>query len=104
MLTLVNTAQLDTNTTAQRYDCDTTVQCNGTSLWGHTAGRKVRVTHIDVITDTDFNCTMVNVTHDSTWDIYTDKAFEAAISKLLGYTVSFTEQGMQDNARASMEC
>jgi hypothetical protein len=46
---------------------------------------------------------MVNVTHDSTWDIYTDSAFEAAISEALGFTVGFTEQGMQEDEFASME-
>ena len=41
--------------------------------------------------------------HDSTWDIYTDYGFAAAISKALGYEVRFTEQGMQDDYCASME-
>jgi len=104
MLKLVETEQFDDNTTVTRYDCNETVQCNGTSLWGDTAGRKVHITHIDVIEEADFDYTSVNVTHDSTWDIYTDKAFEAAVSKLLGFAVFFTEQGMQDDAYASMEC
>jgi hypothetical protein len=43
------------------------------------------------------------VMHDSTWDIYSDSAFEAAISAALGYDVGFTEQGMQEDERASME-
>ena len=47
--------------------------------------------------------TTVNVTHNTTWDIYTDSAFENAISKLVGFAVQFTEQGMQDDNYASLE-
>ena len=104
MLKLVETEQFDDNTTVTRYDCNETVQCNGTSLWGDTAGRKVHVTQIDVIDEADVNCKTVNVTHDSTWDIYTDTAFEHAVSNALGFAVGFTEQGMQDDCYASMEC
>ncbi len=92
--------------TAARFDCKFTVTCAGDGLWGCEAGRKVRVTAIDVITnafDSDINVN-VNVTHDSDWDIYTDTAFERAISEVLGFKVSFTEQGMQDDGLASMEC
>jgi hypothetical protein len=46
---------------------------------------------------------MVDVEHDTTWDIYTDSGFEAAISAALGFDVGFTEQGMQDDGYASME-
>ena len=101
MLTLVETEQLD-DATVTRYDCDLTVECSG-SMWGSTRGRKVHVTHIDVIDEADVNCKTVNVTHDSTWDIYTDTAFEHAVSTLLGYDVGFTEQGMQVDGCASME-
>ena len=46
---------------------------------------------------------MIDVAHDTTWDIYTDSGFESAISKVLGYDVTFTEQGMQQDNYASME-
>ena len=49
----------------------------------------------------------VNVTHDGgkgSWNMYTDSGFEDAISKALGFSVSFTEQGMQEDNFASMEC
>ena len=101
MLTLVETEQLD-DATVTRYDCDLTVECSG-SMWGSTRGRKVHVTQIDVIDEADVNCKTVNVTHDSTWDIYTDTAFEHAVSKLLDLQVCFTEQGMQVDGCASME-
>ena len=66
----------------------------------------MRVTGITVIDEDwgeDGTYTSVNVEHDSTWDIYTDSGFEAAISEVLGYEVSFTEQGMQEDGVASME-
>ena len=102
MLRLVETEQLD-NAIVTRYDCNETVKCNGTSIWGNTKGRTVHVTHIDVIEETDINCKTVNVTHDSTWDIYTDTAFTKAISEAMKMDIDFTEQGMQDDGLASME-
>ena len=92
--------------TAARFDCKFTVTTAGDGLWGCEAGRKVRVTGIDVVTnafDNEVNV-QVNVTHDSDWDIYTDSGFEDAISEVLGFAVRFTEQGMQDDGLASMEC
>jgi hypothetical protein len=89
-----------------RFDCDFTVTTAGDGLWGCEAGRKVRVSAIDIVT-TAYNdevCVSVNVMHNSEWDIYTDSAFESAISEAVGFKVRFTEQGMQDDGFASMEC
>lgn len=83
------------------YECDFTVTTAGDGLWDCEAGRVVRVTQIDVFEDNGYKA--VNVTHDTDWDIYTDSAFETAISAALGYAVSFTEQGMQEENYASME-
>jgi hypothetical protein len=83
------------------YECNFTVTTSGDGLWGCEAGRVVNVTQIDVFEEDSYK--MVNVTHDSDWNIYTDTAFELAISDALGYTVCFTEQGMQDENYASME-
>jgi len=91
--------------TTVRFDCDFFVTTAGDGLWGCEAGRKVRVFTIDVNTtafDNEVNV-QVSVGHDSDWDIYTDTAFERAISDALGFTVHFTEQGMQDDELASME-
>lgn len=91
--------------TAQNFDCDFTVITAGDGLWGCEAGRKVRVTGISIVTnafDSDLNV-MVNVAHNSDWDIYTDSAFETAISEAVGFAVRFTEQGMQEDELASME-
>lgn len=104
MLTLVKTMH-DEDCLIKSYTCDFTVTTAGDGLWDCEAGRTVHVTGITVIEneyDGDIY-TQVNVTHDSTWDIYTDTAFEDAISEAVGFAVRFTEQGMQDDNFASME-
>jgi len=100
MLT-VTSVEKDTDSITTNYACNFTVTCDGTSIWGDTAGRKVHVTNIAVYKSDESNS--ITVTHDSTWDIYTDEGFAAAISAALGYSVDFTEQGMQDDEFASME-
>jgi hypothetical protein len=92
----------DEDLTSTYYECDFVAQCNGTSIWANTAGRSLRVTAI-AVHEYEGGYKMVNVTHDGTWDIYTDEGFEAAITAALGYAVSFTEQGMQEDGFASME-
>ena len=74
----------------------------GDSIWGYKGAQTVTVTDISVYTDED-DYKSISVEHDTTWDIYTDTGFESAISEVLGYAVSFTEQGMQDDGVASME-
>ena len=88
------------------FACDFTVETAGDGLWGCEGGRKIKVSGITIINNVYDGgiYTMVNVTHDSTWDIYTDSAFEEAISEAVGFAVTFTEQGMQDDNYASMEC
>ena len=41
--------------------------------------------------------------YEGSWRIYTDSGFEECVSELLGFSVSFTEQGMQEDGYASME-
>ena len=53
--------------------------------------------------DEDDGYRKVDVEHDGPWSIYTDSGFEKAISKMVGFEVSFTEQGMQEDGMASME-
>ena len=102
-LTLINKTQ-DEDCTVENYACDFVVTCAGDSIWGDTEGRRVHVTGIVVITDNDPDVNvMVNVIHDSTWDIYSDTGFEEAISNVVGFDVTFTEQGMQADEEASME-
>ena len=78
-----------------------TVQLAGDSIWGYKGPQTVSVSDIAVYEDEDYK--MIDVVHDTTWEIYTDSGFEAAISKALGYDVTFTEQGMQQDGVASME-
>ena len=88
------------------YAVEGAVTCAGDSIWGDTKGRVVNVEGIRVRKTTyedGYVSTMVDVEHDTTWDIYTDTGFEAAISAALGFDVGFTEQGMQDDGYASME-
>jgi hypothetical protein len=103
MLTLKE-MRVEEDFTAVDYACDFTVTTAGDGLWGCKANKKVRVTGITVITNAFDNEVRisVNVTHDSKWNIYTDSAFETAISKALGIDVQFTEQGMQEDNFASM--
>ena len=100
-----NVAQTNTNIT--EHSVTGKVQLAGDSIWGYTGPSTVDVTGVQVIetvyTDDNTTSTLVNVTHNTTWDIYTDSAFENAISNLLGYAVCFTEQGMQDDNYASLE-
>lgn len=96
---------VDSDYTAVNFDCNFVVTTAGDGLWGCEAGRKVNVNGITVITnayDSEVGV-MVNVSHDSEWDIYTDSGFESAISDALGFAVGFTEQGMQEDFLASME-
>jgi len=83
------------------------VQLAGDSIWGYEGPMAVTVHNI--VEEGSFdeeeypNYMHVKVMHDAPWTIYTDSGFEQAISTVLGYEVSFTEQGMQDNGVASME-
>ena len=98
----------DVQDTITEHSVTGSVQLAGDSIWGYTGPSTVEVTGVQVV-ETRYAdepaevYTSVNVTHNTTWDIYTDSAFENAISKVLGFAVSFTEQGMQDNNYASLE-
>lgn len=110
MLKLISTeTEVDDGdtTVVKSYECDFIAECDGTSIWSNTTGKKVHVTGITVIerkyNDEDDVYTELYVAHDSNWLIYTDRGFERAISAAVGFDVGFTEQGMQDNNCASME-
>ena len=91
---------------AYDFNCDFVVLTAGDGLWGCEAGRRVRVTGIHILHNSWTEgsiASSVHVAHDTTWDIYTDTAFERAISDAIGFSVGFTEQGMQEDNLASME-
>lgn len=108
MLKIVNkTVERDEEnaSTFTGYDVEGYAELDGTSIWGYDYeknGMLVKVTHIGV-TEDDEGYRSIYVTHDKGWEIYTDSGFEQAISELLGFDVTFTEQGMQDDELASME-
>jgi hypothetical protein len=96
----------DSDTRYYRYACDAIVECDGSSIWGDTNGRKVKIKQITIVDmnyDEDDVIREIIVEHDSDSKIYTDRGFEIAISELIGFPVQFTEQGMQSKNYASME-
>ena len=97
--------EIDDSYVTYNFDCDFVATCDGSSIWEDTNNKQVRVTGISVTHNVydDSIGTSVYVTHDSNWEIYTDRGFETAISKVLGFDVQFTEQGMQDDELASLE-
>jgi hypothetical protein len=106
MLKITNTTTEKDGTfgTNTNYTVQGSVALALDSIWDYDGKVDVNVTNIQVYKHTDSDCNLdVNVTHDAAWNIYTDSGFEYAISKLLGFDVMFTEQGMQDNGLASME-
>lgn len=111
-LTLVSVTQED-DTTSTEYKCNVPVQLAGDSIWD-CAITDIVITSIHIHTtqwDEDDSCTYINVCYtvdgsdevEGSWRMYTDTGMEAAVSKLLGTDVAFTEQGMQENNVASME-
>ena len=101
----LNSVNVDTDCVTYNFDCDFIANCDGSSIWEDTNNKQVRVTDISVthtVIDDSVN-TSIYVTHDSNWEIYTDRGFENSISEVLGFNVQFTEQGMQDDNLASME-
>ena len=92
------------------------VACDGSSIWSNTGDKVSTVTEIELqfhISNGDFETDsyylQVYAKHNLNWEIYTDEGFERGISKilteLLGFKVKvgFTEQGMQNSKRASLE-
>jgi len=110
-LTFVST-EVEDDTTNTEYKCNVEVQLAGDSIWDCEL-ETVTITSIH-IAETDYGdsvsthiavCYEVDgdAEYEGSWRIYTDSGFEAAVSELLGTSVSFTEQGMQDDGYASME-
>ena len=106
-LKLVSVTTEDETTTTE-YKCNVAVQLAGDSIWDCTL-ETVTVTGIHInetVYDEDDSYIAINVAHtggDGSWRLYTDTGFESAVSALLGTSVMFTEQGMQEDNVASME-
>ena len=118
LLTVTEVDTSDEDVVATTYTCDEVVIIAGDSIWDCAITDKdtVRITEICVSVGVegsdmeDFASVNVyytvngNAEYADSWRLYTDSGFEAAVSKLLGFEVSFTEQGMQEDGVASMEC
>jgi hypothetical protein len=113
-LTLAST-DTDTDSISTTYDCNVEVQLAGDSIWDCEL-EAVTVTSIHIHENFDedgdssihiavcYNVDGVDGAEvEGSWRLYTDSGFTEAISTLLGTTVFFTEQGMQDDGYASME-
>jgi hypothetical protein len=113
-LTLAGT-DTDEDSVSTTYDCNVEVQLAGDSAWDcEIEAVTVTSIHIHESFDEDGDSSIhIAVCYDvdgvsgedveGSWRLYTDSGFEEAISELLGTTVFFTEQGMQDDGYASME-
>jgi hypothetical protein len=113
-LTLATT-DTDTDSVSTTYDCNVLVQLAGDSIWDcEIEAVTVTSIHIHESFDEDGDSSIhIAVCYDvdgvsgedveGSWRLYTDSGFTEAISELLGTTVFFTEQGMQDDGYASME-
>ena len=113
-LTLAST-DTDTDSISTTYDCNVEVQLAGDSAWDcELEAVTVTSIHIHESFDEDGDSSIhIAVCYDvdgvsgedveGSWRLYTDSGFTEAISELLGTTVFFTEQGMQDDGYASME-
>jgi hypothetical protein len=112
-LTLAGT-ETNEDSVSTTYNCNVEVQLAGDSCWDCEI-EAVTVTSIHIhenFWDEDGDssihitvCYNVNgdTEYEDSWRMYTDTGFEAAIGELLGTTVFFTEQGMQEDGYASME-
>jgi hypothetical protein len=122
-LTLVS-VETDDDTRNTHYKCDVRATLDEDSIWDCdiTAADDVRITNIyvnegieeaDDTTDGNIGYRHIAVyytvngedgeEYEGSWRLYTDSGFERTVSELLGYTVFFTEQGMQEDGYASME-
>ena len=83
------------------------IQLRGDSIWDKDGKNpeSVNITTITIAKDEDDKngYAHISVAHDGPWTVYTDSGFEAEVSKIVGFKVSFTEQGMQEEGEASLE-
>jgi len=86
------------------------IKLNGSSIWTDTSNMEVKVERIELEHGFDWDedneypkSVNVWVEHNGPWEIYTDRAFEKAISKIVGCELMFSEQGMQEPGKAHLE-
>lgn len=88
-----------------KFNAPHKIELKGDSIWLDEDLQEVEITEIRYKVDDceGIQSINVNVIHNSTWKIYTDSGFEESISRLIGYDVSFSEQGNQSNGNAHLE-
>jgi hypothetical protein len=122
-LTFVST-EVEDDTRNTHYKCDVRVTLAHDSIWDCTLtdADDIRITDIyvnegveeaDETTDGNMGYRHIAVyymingddgeDYEGSWRMYTDSGFEDCVSELLGETIYFTEQGMQEDGYASME-
>jgi hypothetical protein len=116
-LTLVS-KELDSDKVLNRhYKCDVRATLAGDSIWDctFTDADELRIKDIYINEGTagsDYESWKHIAVYytvngeeefEESWRIYTDSGFADCVSELLGEETYFTEQGMQEDGRASME-
>jgi len=105
--------ETENDTTCTEYTCSVEVKLAGDSIWDCELDT-VTITSIHIAeTDWGDDTSSIHIRvaytvdgeeeYEESWRIYTDSGFEETVSELLGEEISFTEQGMQEDGRASME-
>ena len=87
------------------FPVNDTARCDGSSIWMDSKGLTFNVDAITIrhLALADSIVTEVLVAHDGPWEVYTDRGFEQDVSRIVGFPVRFTEQGMQELGIASLE-
>ena len=93
------------NKTENTIESRIAIETAGDSLW-RDSGSEIVSIHSITIREYDIDDEHyfdVYVRHDSDWTIYTDSAFERAISDAIGREVRWSEQGAQEDGFAHLE-
>jgi hypothetical protein len=115
----LHSLETDEERTITRYECNVRAKLQGNSIWECVLSPEddIRIKQIAIIhrledgdsREWDYVYVAYTVNGQSTsealmdsWTIYTDSGFEQTVSTLVGYKVSFTEQGMQANGEAML--
>lgn len=84
------------------------ITLSGDSIWDEDNSKNPESVNVESVTvsqstDEGGDYAHISVNHNGPWTVYTDSGFEEAISEIVGFNVSFTEQGMQEEGVASLE-
>ena len=107
---LAETTVNEDNFSEKEITVNKVIPLAGDSIWMDDADEPVDSVHVASIRirtgdedDEDDETISVYVEHDGPYQIYTDSGFEKAISKITGYDLGFSEQGMQEDGQAHLE-